>query len=78
MRSADHFKVVDLPSLIWPSNVTIPSKRFRLFVAADTENNTVDVVSASANAALEKGMVYFCSFPGVRADPSASTFTSST
>ena len=54
MRSADHFKVVDLPSLIWPSNVTIPSKRFRLFVAADTENNTVDVVSAFANAALEK------------------------
>jgi len=65
MRSADHFKVVDLPSLIWPSNVTIPSKRFRLFVAADTENNTVDVVSAFANAALKKGMVYFCSWgPG--------------
>ena len=65
MRSADHSKVVDLPSLIWPSNVTIPSKRFRLFVAVDTENNTVDVVSAFANAALGKGMVYFCSWgPG--------------
>lgn len=65
MRPADHFNVVDLPSLIWPSDITIPSKRFRLFVAADTENNPVDVVSTFAYAALGKGMAYFSSWgPG--------------
>jgi hypothetical protein len=60
MGSENHFNVVDLPSLIWPSDVSIPTKRFRLFVAADTNTSTVDAVSAFAYAALEKGMVYFC------------------
>jgi len=60
MRS-NHFDVVDLPSLIWPSSLSIPSKRFRLFVAADTKNSTVDALSAFAYSALQKGMVYFCS-----------------
>ena len=59
---SNRFKVVDLPSLIWPSNLSIPSKRFRLFVAADTKNSTVDALSAFAYSALEKGMVYFCSW----------------
>jgi hypothetical protein len=60
MVSENRFSVVDLPSLVWPSDVSIPTKRFRLFVAADTKTTSVDAVSAFTHTALEKGMVYFC------------------
>jgi hypothetical protein len=60
MASENRFNVVDLPSLIWPSDVLIPTKRFRLFIAADIKTTTVDAVSVFARTALEKGMVYFC------------------
>jgi hypothetical protein len=60
MPSENRFNVIDLHSLVWPSDVLIPTKRFRLFVAADIHATTVDAVSAFARAALEKGMVYLC------------------
>jgi hypothetical protein len=59
------FAVVYLPELKWPSNLEFPSARFRLLVAADTENLPVEVVSEFACAALSRGMVYFCAWgPG--------------
>jgi hypothetical protein len=60
MVSENRFNVVDSPSLVWPFDVSIPTKRFRLFVAADTKTASVDAVSTFTRAALEKGMVYFC------------------
>src|SRR6202035_1797311 len=65
MASENRFSVVDLPSPVWPSAISIPTKRFRLFVAADTKTSTVDALSAFSCAALERGMVYFCGWgPG--------------
>ena len=59
------FAVVEAPELIWPTELQIPSKRFRLLVAADTANLNVRAISDFALAALEHGMVYFCSWgPG--------------
>jgi len=56
------FVVVECNSLIWPSELQIPSKRFRLFVAADASRASVEVVSEFAQAALKQGMVYFCAW----------------
>jgi hypothetical protein len=59
------FVVVSIPELVWPSALNIPSKRFRLLVAANTLELSVEVISAFALAASERGMVYFCSWgPG--------------
>jgi len=57
--------VVESSSLSWPTNLTLPSRRFRLFVAADTTENSVDALSSFASSALKNGMVYFASWgPG--------------
>jgi hypothetical protein len=48
--------------LKWPKRIEIPSNRFRLFVAADIEGNGNTAVSQFASAALNRGMVYFCSW----------------
>lgn len=59
------FAVAETPHLIWPAALEIPSKRFRLLVAADASKLSVQVISDFALAALEHGMVYFCSWgPG--------------
>ena len=43
----------------------IPSKRFRLFVAADVSTVSVETISDFADQALENGMVYFSAWgPG--------------
>ena len=52
------FQVVHTHNLHWPK-VAIPTRRFRLFFAADTESATVDELSAFIEAALDAGMVYF-------------------
>ena len=65
MPERNQFAVVSLDTLVWPTSVTIPSPRFRLFVAADTTQATVDELSQFAEAALASGMVYFCAWgPG--------------
>jgi len=51
--------VVELASLNWPTNLQIPSKRFRLFVAADTNSSTTEVIERFVEAVLKAGMVYF-------------------
>jgi hypothetical protein len=59
------FAVAETPNLSWPAALEIPSKRFRLLVAADSSKLSVQVISDFALAALEHGMVYFCSWgPG--------------
>jgi hypothetical protein len=59
------FAVVEVPQLAWPAELQIPSKRFRLLVAADTSQLSVQTISDFALASLEHGMVYFCSLgPG--------------
>jgi hypothetical protein len=59
------FAVAEISDLIWPPALKVPSKRFRLLVAADTSKLSTDLISEFALAALEHGMVYFCSWgPG--------------
>jgi hypothetical protein len=56
------FAVVEVPDLIWPPALAIPTKRFLLLVVADTSNVSADALSHFAATALERGMVYFCSW----------------
>jgi hypothetical protein len=51
--------IVDLGRLAWPA-WDLPTKRFRLFVAANTTRVPACQISAFAQAALAKGMVYLC------------------
>jgi hypothetical protein len=65
MADENQFAVVLLDSLSWPGWVDIPARRFRLFVAADSTRNSVDEISHFSEAALTRGMVYFCGWgPG--------------
>jgi hypothetical protein len=51
--------------LAWPSDFQIPSKRFRLFVAADVVGTKTEAISEFAQNALKAGMLYFCAWgPG--------------
>ena len=59
MAERKRFAVIQLPELKWPTSTPLPSGRFRLFVAADVSNVSVDAISEFASAALSKGMVYF-------------------
>ena len=61
----DRYRALELSSLIWPSDLVIPSRRFRLFVAADVSALRVEKISDFADRALENGMVYFSAWgPG--------------
>jgi hypothetical protein len=62
MPPRDHFRVLELATLHWPSLLPIPSRRFRLFVAADVTAISTEVISEFAYTALKSGMVYFCSW----------------
>jgi len=62
MQEGIDFAVVEVSELVWPASLNLPSKRFRLLIAADTANCTVDVISEFAESALIKGMVYFCAW----------------
>lgn len=65
MAEETEFRVIELRHLIWPGELQLPSKRFRLFVAANTTRTATDQISEFAEAALERGMVYFCAWgPG--------------
>ena len=65
MEQAKKFAVIEIPKLEWPPTLEVPSKRFRLFVAADVTRANTQAVSDFAFAALKRGMVYFCSWgPG--------------
>jgi hypothetical protein len=62
MAEETEFAVVELDHLIWPASLQMPVERFHLFVAADTTHMTTGEISDFAEAALAKGMVYFCSW----------------
>jgi hypothetical protein len=62
MAHEKRFLVIQVPDLKWPALLKMPSRRFRLFVAADITNGATQVVADFALAALERGMVYFCSW----------------
>jgi hypothetical protein len=62
MAEETRFGVVQLAELRWPTSTALPSRRFRLFVAADITSVSVDVISEFASAALSRGMVYFCAW----------------
>jgi hypothetical protein len=65
MTKQREFEVIQLDKLNWPTSLKIPSKRYRLFVAADSQEESVKVISDFAAAALNCGMVSFCSWgPG--------------
>lgn len=62
MADETKFTVIAADSLVWPESLTIPSARFRLFVAAETHDLSVEQISRFAEAALVRGMVYFCAW----------------
>lgn len=57
MEGAKEFSVIDLAELKWPTTLNLPTKRFRLFVAADVTELSADVLADFAWAALCSGMV---------------------
>jgi len=65
MPEQKRLTVLQLPDLRWPASLQFPSSRFRLFVAADSRDSSVDMVSEFVLAALQQGMVYCCAWgPG--------------
>jgi len=65
MTTENHFHLIELARLSWPTILGIPSRRFRLLVVADVTEIPTDIISQFANAALKSGMVYFCAWgPG--------------
>jgi hypothetical protein len=61
MAHEKQFAVLQLDELKWPPSLQLPSRRFRLFIAADTSEASTQLISEFALAALNSGMVYFCS-----------------
>jgi hypothetical protein len=59
---AKDFAVIGLSHLKWPASLKLPSKRFRLFVAADISELSPGAVADFALDALCSGMVYFCAW----------------
>jgi hypothetical protein len=47
MPTKNHFFVIESATLSWPPAFHIPSRRFRLFVAADVSGVTTDVIPSS-------------------------------
>lgn len=62
MQEGIDFSVIEVSELSWPASLKLPTKQFRLLIAADTEGCTVDAISNFAEAALIRGMVYFCAW----------------
>jgi len=62
MKQEKRFAVIQVPNLNWPVLLQIPSRRFRLFVAADVTGVSTQAIADFAVAALNMGMVYFCSW----------------
>jgi hypothetical protein len=56
----DTFCLLELNTVQWPTAPEIPSRRFRLFVAADITNLDAKIVAEFGRAALRNGTVYFC------------------
>lgn len=59
---AKDFSVVELAELRWPTTLNLPTKRFRLFVAADFTGLSANALADFGRSALRSGMVYFCAW----------------
>jgi hypothetical protein len=65
MAEETQYTVIESDCLIWPTSLRLQAKQFRLLVAADTTHTTTDEISDFTEAALGRGMVYFCAWgPG--------------
>jgi hypothetical protein len=62
MNDAEHFVVIEIPTLMWPDHLRIPTQYFRLLVAADTGNISSIQIAEFAGTAPRNGMVYCCSW----------------
>jgi hypothetical protein len=62
MKAESPYCLLESATLVWPSGLQIPSKRFRLFVAADVTGCTTEAISEFAVGALKNGMLYFCAW----------------
>ena len=62
MAVEKRFAVIQLAELKWPTSLQLSSRRFRLFVAADISDTSIDAVSEFASSALSRGIVYFCAW----------------
>ncbi len=60
MSEQKRFIVVEWTDLTWPASLQLPSRRFRLFIAADSRDTSVGAVSEFVKAALKQGAVYCC------------------
>jgi hypothetical protein len=58
----NHSCAIGIQSLLWPDALKIPSKKFRLFVAANVTDIDTQVLADFGKIALQKGMVYFCAW----------------
>ncbi len=56
------FAVFDLPQLSWSADIRIPSRRFRMLVAADVDSVTSETMADFSRRALDQGMAYFCAW----------------
>jgi hypothetical protein len=55
-----HWFSAELEELKFPTELQIPTKHFRLFLAANLKSAKSEQMIAFANEALARGMVYFC------------------
>jgi hypothetical protein len=62
LMEAKDFSVIELAELKWPTTLDLPTKRFRLFVAADVTELSADALADFGQSALRSGMVYFCAW----------------
>ena len=62
VEQENKFAVIEVPRLEWPATLEVPSKRFRLLVAADVNSASTQAISDFAFSALKHGMAYFCSW----------------
>ena len=62
MDVENQYRLIQVSSLTWPRGLQIPSKRFRLFVAADATVIASELIAEFSQNALEQGMVYLCAW----------------
>ena len=62
MADEKEFAVIELNELKWPPGLKVPSRRFRLLVAADVNHVSNNILYEFAQDALSNGLVYFCSW----------------
>jgi hypothetical protein len=62
LMEAKDFSVIELADLKWPTALNLPTKRFRLFVAADFTGLSANALADFGRSALRSGMVFFCAW----------------